>query len=298
MPARSTRPSGIDGELAEIDALGRQRRRSPACRSARAAASASSRSARRSAVISRASSSIRPAPNRWLVLRSLENCGSSVIEIGALEALGDEDIGGEIAGAADDRLVVAGLSRRWRPGRRCAGTWLDRMLALGRDDRLGRHRPAERRRRGELGVEQRLAVGASAVERVSRSACPLSVAWSTCERDGALGPGLVAGRPAGLRRRRGRREATIAARDGLSGQSSVFMRSGPDSRRQTRRPGRRRCCDRASMPQPSSTSGMFVVEQVDRDVRRGRRRWRPPGVAQRRLHQVEGRSRHGRRRRP
>ena len=80
MPCRaekSTRPSGITVSLPKSTPLV-DRAMVSGLPLLRAAATALSRSARNSAVISRASSSMRPSPNRLTEPRSLENCGSSV----------------------------------------------------------------------------------------------------------------------------------------------------------------------------------------------------------------------------
>ncbi len=114
------------------------------------------------------------------------------VEIGVGEALVDEDVDGEVAGAAHHGLAVAagaGIGLR-------AGDALEdvvgRALALGRDDRLGGHLAAGAVEFGEFRAEQRLATGDQRIEgrAVKRAGQRRLVDMGG---DGALRPGHVAG---------------------------------------------------------------------------------------------------------
>ena len=121
---------------------------------ARASATAAARIACKSAVISRAKSSTRPAPISAIVCRSLEKEGSIDVELRALETLRHEDIGDVVGRAANDGVVVAAEAGvRIRPAG-AAERRIDAVLALGRDDRLGRLRPSGAVDGGEFRLEQ------------------------------------------------------------------------------------------------------------------------------------------------
>ena len=105
--SRSTMPSGWASSAAEAHALAHEIGAHVLRRSRAPARTACDALACKSAVISRASSSTSPAPISAIVWRSLENEGSIEVELRALEPFGDEDVGDEVAGAADDGIVVA-----------------------------------------------------------------------------------------------------------------------------------------------------------------------------------------------
>ena len=80
--------------------------------------------------------------------------GIGRVELGALEAFGDEDVGDDVAGAAEHGIVMtagAGVGvRAAQAGKR----GIDAELALRRNDRLRRLRPSRSVGGGELGLEQ------------------------------------------------------------------------------------------------------------------------------------------------
>ena len=80
--------------------------------------------------------------------------GVGVVELGALEPLRNEDVGDVVARAALDRIVVAAEAGVRVGAAGAAERRVDAGLALGRDDGLGRLRPARAVDRGELRLEQ------------------------------------------------------------------------------------------------------------------------------------------------
>ena len=81
------------------------------------------------------------------------------VEVALTEPFGDEHVGREIAGAADERgEVAAGAGVRVEPGR-SGELGAGGALALGREDRLGGERAADAVLGGEAGGEEAFAGG-------------------------------------------------------------------------------------------------------------------------------------------
>ena len=121
---------------------------------AQASAIAAARIACRSAVISRASSSTRPAPISAIVCRSLENDGSVESNCALSKPSETNTLATSSAGAADDRIVVAAEAGIGIRPAGAAERRIDAVLALGRDDRLRRLRPPGAVDGGEFRLEQ------------------------------------------------------------------------------------------------------------------------------------------------
>ncbi len=121
---------------------------------AQASAMAAARIACKSAVISRARSSTRPAPISAIVCRSLENEGSMESNCALSKPSDTKHIGDVVGGAANDWIVVAAETGiRIRPLVRLNGG-LTPFVAFGRNDRLGRLWPSGAVDGGELRLEQ------------------------------------------------------------------------------------------------------------------------------------------------
>ncbi len=187
-------PVGHHRELAEIDALRRQRHRLRRAVLPRGGDRLVALGAEVAGHLA-AEELDQPCPEQARRAALVGKLRVERVEVEALEALRDEGVGTEIPGRARDRHVVAGsaivgIGTGGPPKRR-----IGRLLPLGRNDRLGRHRPPDAVGRGEMRREEMQAL-ADQLLQLGRRERALKLGEIDVLGDRLFGPGrrVIGGR--------------------------------------------------------------------------------------------------------